>query len=192
MHKGSDQALRVMFEKLRIIGSRELKIVLQTRLGTSIENSQAPEPDEQDIRKFEQIFAKHKHGWTLRKKACGIYNCFGLVWAARRIGIYEQKEVKTILKDDGYRRLSTGEKSLYGDIALYYSPPPDAEIWHAGLVCELREFHNLDISPVPWVLSKLNSVCGEVLHNAMDVHSPYKEGDGHRLEYWTDRPMGEN
>lgn len=179
-----------MFENLRLLGTTERKIVLQTRLGNAVDNAQTAEPDAQDIRKFEGIFAEHE--WKLRKKPCGMYNCFGLVWAARRTGIYDQKGIETILLDDGYRELNANEKPLYGDIALYFSPPPEAEIWHAGLVCELRSLVNLEIAPVPWVLSKLNAVCGEVLHNARDVHSPFKEGDGHRLEFWTDRPIGVN
>ena len=175
-----------MFENIQLIGMRERKIVLQTRMGNSIKNDQSAEPGEQDIRRFDHIFAEHD--WTLRKKPCGMYNCFGLIWAARRTSIYDLNGVETILEDDGYRKLSAGEKPLFGDIALYLFPPPNAEIWHAGLVCELREFINLNISPVPWVLSKLNDVYGEVLHKAEDVHSPQE--DCH-LEYWTDRPMGE-
>ncbi len=175
-----------MFENLQLLGMRERKIVLQTRLGNPIENLQTAEPDEQDIRKFEGIFAEHE--WTLRKKACGMYNCFGHIWAARRTCIYDLEGVKTILQDDGYRKLSAGEKPLYGDIALYFFPPPEAEIWHAGLVCELREFDGLDISPVPWVLSKFGAVYGEALHAAKDVPNPEEGCD---LEFWTDRPMGE-
>lgn len=175
-----------MFENMQLIGMRERKIVLQTRLGNPIENAQTAEPDEQDIRNFEGISAKHE--WTLRKTACGMYNCFGLIWAARRTGIYDLKGVETILQDDGYRKLSEDEKPLYGDIALYFFPPPEAEIWHAGLVCELREFDGLDISPVPWVLSKFGAVYGEALHEAKDVPNPQEGCD---LEFWTDRPMGE-
>ena len=172
-----------MFENLPLFGTRERKIELQTRLGKSIENTQTAEPDDQDIRIFGLIFGKYE--WTLRKPPCGMYNCFGHIWAARRTGIYELEGVETILQDDGYRKLSAGEKPLYGDIALYFFPPPGVEIWHAGLVCELREFSGLDISPVPWVLSKLSAVYGEVLHRAEEVHFPQKDC---YLEYWTDRP----
>ncbi len=186
IHRGRDNTWRVMFENLHLFGMRQRKIVLQTRLGRPIENAQTAEPDEQDIRIFQLILANHE--WMLRKRPCGIYNCFGLIWAARRTGIYDLKGVETILQDDGYRILSAGEKPLYGDIALYFFPPPGAEIWHAGLVCELREFVKLEISPVPWVLSKLGPVYGEVLHKAEDVHSPQEDC---YLEYWTDRPMGE-
>ena len=171
-----------MFENLPFFGTRERKIALQTRLGTPIENMQTAEPHEQNIRMFGLISAKHN--WTLRKEACGMYNCFGLIWAARRTGIYDLKEIETILKDDGYRKLSEDEKPLYGDIALYLFPPPKVEIWHAGLVCELRGLIDLDIA-VPWVLSKFGPVYGEALHEAIDVPNP-EEGCG--LEFWTDRP----
>lgn len=176
-----------MFERERLIGSKEREIVLQTRLGNPVKNSQAPAPDAQSIKTFEYLLSKHKE-WVQRSRPCGIYNCFGHVWASRRTAIYEQPEIDTILRDDGYRLMKPDEHPKHGDLALYYDPTGEY-LWHAGLVCEFRGMttergESLGL-PAPWVLSKLCAVSGEVLHHARQVHFP--DGD-FILKFWTDRP----
>jgi hypothetical protein len=127
--------------------------------------------------------------WELRNQACGIYNCFGHVWAARRTAIYDQPAVETVLRDDGYRKLSSSESTLHGDVALYFDTA-HISLLHVGLVCELRTMVTPQGAPlgnpVPWVLSKLNDVSGEVLHRSKDVPFPYGNDDV-LLEFWTDR-----
>lgn len=181
-----------MFEFLRLSGTEESGIALETRLRTRVANAQAPAPSERDMRIFGLLLTQHPD-WEARCQPCGIYNCFGHIWASRRTAIYEETEVETILGDDGYRRLGSGEGPLQGDIALYYDPAR-TELWHGGLVCELRRMVNASGEPVgrpvPWILSKLSAVHGEVLHRAMDVHSPYRE-DRFTLEFWTERPQRE-
>lgn len=176
-----------MFEPLGLLGSKPVELELATRARTHVANSQGPNPGQQSINQFRLMLKQHPE-WEVRKEPCGIYNCFGHVWAARRTGIYDDTEVHTILKDDGYRTLQEGEKPIWGDVALY-SDPSGADLFHVGLVCELRVVslgagNNII---VPWVLSKWHIVSGEVLHHANDVSFLFP-GDGFKLEYRTDRP----
>ena len=179
-----------MFELLQLSGSDESGIALETRHRNPVVNSQAAEPSEHDIRVFDYILSQHPK-WKLRTPACGIYNCFGHVWAARRTAIYDQTAVETIMRDDGYRKLRSTETLLHGDIALYYDPTSES-LWHVGLICELQSLvtpQGVEIAtPVAWVLSKLNDVMGEVLHHSRDVHLPYDDGNV-VVEFWTDRPV---
>lgn len=176
----------MMLELLRLSGSEERGIVLETRRRSRVANSQAAEPDEHAIGVFGHLLTTHPN-WKLRKQACGIYNCFGHVWAARRTAIYDQPDVETILQDDGYRKLIRPETPMLGDVALYYDTR-SRNLLHAGLVCELQSVLSLTQEkigiPAPWIQSKLNDVSGEVLHHYRDVH--YED---FQLEYWTDRPL---
>jgi hypothetical protein len=175
-----------MFELLRLTGFEEGGITLETRLRNRVDNSQAAEPDEHAVRKFRYLLSLHR-GWELRKAPCGIYNCFGHVWAARRTAIYEESGVETILRDDGYRALNSSENPRQGDLALYCDSVRGS-LLHVGIVCELRGLVASDGTSVgiaaPWILSKLNDVSGEVLHHSKDV--PYGKGN-FELEFWTDR-----
>lgn len=178
-----------MFELLGLAGSPEQGIALETRLRRSIENSQAADPGARSHALFSHLMSLHPN-WELRKHSCGIYNCFGHIWAARRTSILDQPAIETILRDDGYRRLAPQEHPMLGDIALFYDPS-GTYLWHAGLVSELRRLVTASNqqfgAPAIWVLSKLNEVLGEVLHNSNDVHSPYG-ADPITVVFLTDRP----
>lgn len=171
-----------MFELLRLGGTPERSIVVETRLRTSIPNSQAPEPDDRLRRVFARLVASHP-AWEVRRAACGVYNCFGHVWAGRRTAIYEPSGVNAILGDDGYRKLAPSEAPFPGDIALYLTA--DGNILHAAEVVEIRRLS----TPVglgsgtPYALSKLNDSTGEVLHHLKDV--PWEDAN---VEIWTERP----
>jgi len=172
-----------MLEMARLVGTPPKGIILQTRAGRYVENSQSCEPDAR-IRDCYNLFRRNHFAWVNRKPACGVYNCFGLVWASRRTALYKESDIASILTDDGYRRLVSDENPQPGDIVLYLHPSDNTRnTLHASMVVELKQ---LGTSTIEWVLSKWNDAFGEDIHALRDV--PEHFGDC-QVEFWTDRPM---
>lgn len=146
---------------LILIGSAESNkgkaIALQTRLGTDIPNEQYWEVSPLKLagltKALDSIIKNKQNQVQERKAATGLYNCHGMTFACRRTGIFETVDVKTIINDDGYKKIDLSEV-LPGDIILYFD---DNELAHSGLVVEIR-------SNVPFVLSKWGSG-GEFIHH---------------------------
>jgi hypothetical protein len=68
--------------------------------------------------------------------ACSIYNCYGLVFAARRTAILDETDVETILRDDGYKDRPWDPNAwLPGDVVLYYAEKDS--LAHAGFVATI-------------------------------------------------------
>ena len=168
-----------MFEGIGALSSRPISIRLDTRAGNSIENEQSLPTDETTESKFGAILKKHS-SWQVRRACCGIYNCFGHVWASRRTSIYESEEVWKILEDDQYRQIPPSDV-VQGDVALYLHEGTN-DIWHAGIVTELRPIYNTP-SKVPWVLSKWGDAMAEIFHPIEDVDAPFP----YTVQTWTDR-----
>lgn len=170
-----------MLEVARLVGTHPKEIILQTREGRCVKNEQSCEPDARIRVCYDRIRRDHL-AWVDRKPACGVYNCFGLIWASRRTSIYDESEISKILTDDGYRQLATDRELQPGDVVLYRLP---GNTLHAAMVMELRQLHSRG-PRVPWVLSKWGSVFGEDLHPLMDVP---RDIEGCLVEFWTDRPL---
>jgi hypothetical protein len=168
-----------MLEMARLIGTPSDGIILQTRERHYVANSQSCEPDDTIRVRYGMLRKKH-FSWVSRKPACGIYNCFGMVWASRRTAIYEESGISQILTDDGYRQLLTDSQLQPGDVVLYRYP---GNILHAAIVVELKP---LGTSTVPWVLSKWGDTFGEDLHALRDIPESF---EGCLIEFWTDRPI---
>ena len=172
-----------MFELARLIGTQQKRIVLQTRTGRNVENSQSPEPGAKINRAYENLLGDH-FAWLNRKPACGIYNCFGLVWASRRTSIYDESEISKILTDDGYRQLENEIHLQPGDVVLYLRRTDKMhDTLHAAIVLKLEM---IGTSVIPWVLSKWSDVYGEDIHALRDL----PKGEHYRdclVEFWTDR-----
>ncbi len=173
-----------MLELARLKGTPQKSIVLQTRAGRNVDNCQSSEPEGKIHSDYKQLRSEHFQ-WKNRKPACGIYNCFGLVWANRRTSIYDETEISKILTDDGYRRL---ENELYlwlGDIVLYLLPTGRMRYTlHASIVLQLETVGG---ATIPLVLSKWSDVFGEDIHALRDL----PKGEHYRdclVEFWTDRP----
>jgi len=171
-----------MLEMARLIGTRPDGIILHTRLRNEVENSQSCEPDATIWARYD-LFRGNHFAWVNRKPACGVYNCFGLVWASRRTSIYEESEISKILADDGYRLLTNEELPLPGDVVLYRLL---GNTFHAAMVMEIRQLQP-GTPKIPWVLSKWGPVFGEDLHALLDVPR-YPLGDC-SIEFWADRPL---
>jgi hypothetical protein len=173
---------KLVFGLIKLGGSKERAITLETRLRTRIANSQSLDPDPRSIAKFQRLLANHTF-WERRKPPCGVYNCVGQTWASRRTAVYEQADIDAILNDDGYRKLGGTERVLQGDVALYLLRGNGSAI-HVGVVSELRSLTPRAENPVPWILSKWNDSLGEVLHHFKDV--PWKD-DMYEVHFWTER-----
>ena len=177
-----------MFEIARLAGTGERGIEVQTRLGTSVKNAQAPEPDERSKNIYHRLCKRHDR-WVERKPPCGIYNCFGHIWASRRTSIYDEDQVHLIIHEDGYRIVESIDKVKPGDTVLY-STRENNSILHMGEITEIRRIElpksDLHASPgAPWILSKWNDAMGEVYHHYQDI--PWAEGDLN-IRFLTDRP----
>lgn len=151
-----------VFSGVKLLGTTETSIALSTKRGRSIANGQAGEPDYQSRQSYARERSKHGE-WFERKPACGTYNCYGHIFAARRTSIYEDAEIDKILEDDDYRPLRVDESPQVGDIVLY--------LWlgkrrHVGLVVKVDYLEN---TPVPYVLSKWSDAWGESIHKYRDV-----------------------
>lgn len=171
-----------MFENLAFASSPGRSIRLDTRTGKEIENEQSLPPDQRTVSIFQRIVQQHPQ-WSTRKECCGTYNCFGHVWASRRTCIFKSGQVWRIFQEDGYREIDHS-KATRGDIAVYLMEN-STDIWHAGVI-ELRDIvteGTNSIGTVPWVLSKLNAVMGEVFHPLKDVHAPFRFD----VQIWTDK-----
>lgn len=177
-----------MFEEIAFQGTPRRTIVVETRKRTSLQNFVSPAPGFQQIRFFEQLVRIHGSRWEARKPAVGGYNCTGMVWAARRTCLYDPIDWRRVLEDDGYRRLSVGERPELDDLAVYIKHDSD-EILHVGRVCELRSMQlpgGISASPAVWVLSKWDPTSGESRHHIQDVY--LNGGEEFDAQIWTDRP----
>jgi hypothetical protein len=159
-----------VFEEPRLGTPQQRKIVLQTHLGTEIENEIAVHPvPEHAALKFFRLVAQHPD-WKIRKPPTGIYNCVGHVWASRRTAVYEKfdEAVLRIRDDDGYRAVDWNKETpLPGDVACYWeSINPYKNCMHVGQVIGLGKNPRPDLPPPVFVLSKWDDVSGEVVHLA--------------------------
>jgi len=178
-----------VFGAIELGGTPAKGIVVQTRLGTPIENSQGPEPDYQALRIADKLEQDHQD-WEKRKPACGVYNCAGHIWASRRTSICESRDYDTILGEDGYRLLGAGESPKQGDITVYRLIDSKT-ILHVAMIMEARAgLGVLSSVRALYALSKWNPFCGEYMHKLEDVPlQPQFLRSEYALEYWTDRPL---
>jgi len=174
-----------MFEALKLLGSSEKSIALQTRVGRDIANLIELEPGYQQVKAYERLLERHGAKWRIRKPPTGIYNCAGHVWASRRTSILDPREWQKIIADDGYRPLGDGESPMPDDIVAYVDRK-SAEIIHLARIIFLADGLAGSKLKIPWAASKWNSTAGETCHSIFDA--PYDLGD-HDIRYLTDRPL---
>jgi hypothetical protein len=171
-----------MFEQLGQAREPD-RIVVQTRLGHDIKNEIRPVSQHSAHlaeTRYLAYRAKFGDNWIPRKPCCGGYNCFGMLFASRRTGIFDDEEVESIFGDDGYRRIDDLREVCVGDIAIYRTRPSGA-IAHGGRVVSM-----VPGEPIPriWVLSKWNLGWGEDVHPIGEI--PIDEQ--HRSwEIWTEK-----
>jgi len=112
-----------------------------------------------------------------------VYNCMGLVFAARRtwIGISDiDSPLGLILEDDGYRKVEDEKKVMLGDVVVY----KDAEkrVSHVGVVAKI----DTDIINGDRKLRVMSQwgADGEYIHDCDDL--PMHIGKT-SIEFWTER-----
>ncbi len=188
-----------MFEELKLIGPTERSIVLETRKGSRIKNTIEIEPGYKELAKYARMLDRHRADWEERKPATGVYNCIGHVWASRRTSVFEEvdKQVLTIFEDDGYRVIDLETESICrGDLVTYWESSANHRgFFHVGVVMYFQAGVSPQSPRIPWVLSKWDSVSGEVLHKFTahpfldDVPFMDKHKYACETEFWTDRPL---
>jgi len=99
------------------------------------------------------------------------YNCHGLTFASRRTCIHEPSDVREILKQDGYKRVTDEKSVMAGDVIIYLS---NGDIEHSGVVLMLDGF-------VPLILSKWGQTGPEVVHRANDCPYDYSVHEFYRV-----------
>src|SRR5579884_3544505 len=141
-----------MFDAIILDGTRETEFLLLTRNRSKIGNTPAaPQVDASEWERWKRV---NRNGiqFEIRKEACGVYNCAGLVWANRRTAIYESAEYELILREDGYRKIVGEEKVQLGDIVVCRLSN-DTKIVHVGVIIlfkdEPAEFGKKPASTVP-------------------------------------------
>ena len=161
-------------------------IPLATRRGNSISNVQGGKVAHGRIQAFRDMCQKCR--WEIRCDPEGVYNCAGLVWAARRTGISQTLDWMQVLKDDGYRRLSNVDKLLPDDLVLYRDVDDNTYL-HVARVVRLEPGVSSISPPIPIVLSKWGHDLGECFHQAYEhgMNAEYKI----EIEFWTDRQNDE-
>lgn len=173
----------LMFGNVKILGTPPRGIKLQTRRGNDIANEIAPAPEIRHMRSFQDLLRKFK-SWEIRCESVGIYNCAGHVWGSRRTSIYDDSAYRLIISDDDYQKISVIDVRP-GDIVLYFDEE-HREIYHVGMVVQLRDLIVGGNTKVPWVLSKLGDSMGEVIHSAYDIHLPNYSPEP---EFWSERAV---
>lgn len=156
-------------------------IPLATRQGREIPNSQVPDIPPAKASQVTEKFRNTYFGAVLRRPPSGQYNCFGLTFANRRTGIgglATDSIIDSILRDDGYRRISVAEAES-GDLVIYFK---GKEFWHAGLIVEVESNELMPGRRLATVISKWGEA-GEYTHPT--TVGPYANEE---VTYWTDRP----
>lgn len=152
-------------------------IPLGTRKGTQIENERrsqrAPESMEA-ARKF----VVENHGTAKMRSLSSMYNCMGMVFAARRT-LVDPDQLPLILREDGYRRLRSLDEAMQGDLVVYRD---DQGMYSHVAVITYMEIILPDRPRVIMVMSQWGAD-GEYTHAVSDVNPVY----GDPTEYWTDR-----
>jgi hypothetical protein len=154
-------------------------IKLETRERHWIRNQQRIERAPASMRAAEAICHRRVNGEIETRSLSGIYNCFGLVFAARRTAV-EPLDVERILREDQYRWVQQRERVVLGDIIIYRERPGN-EPTHVGLIVAM-DYDLFRANRAFLVLSQWG-FDGEYLHREDVVPAEY----GQHREYYTDR-----
>jgi hypothetical protein len=112
--------------------SDQKALKLETRKHRWIHNVMQPETNPNVMRvRIKEMQQVYEHCRPV--SASTVYNCHGLVFAARRTSIVDDEDVNAILEDDGYHPLPWDpDRWLPGDIVLYRDKV--GRIVHSGII----------------------------------------------------------
>src|SRR5262249_46882161 len=111
---------------------------------------------------------KKKYPQIEMVSASARYNCYGMVFAARRTWILHPEDVQAILEDDGYHPLPWHPATWQiGDVVLYTGK--DGKLSHVGMIA--RKTIDVSASKIDVDVLSTWGETGEYLH-PIDVVSP--------------------
>ncbi len=153
-------------------------IPLATRRGTIIRNEQRLQKPPALMRAAKELWEKNRPEARLRSST-SVYNCLGMVFACRRTCI-DPDELRLILDEDEYRRLSGPDQVRLGDLVIYRNPRENS-VTHVGVVIDVQP--NVRAATIEITVMSQWGADGEYLHRADYVPDLL----GKPAEYWTDR-----
>ena len=117
--------------------SDPLALKLETRARRFIRNVMRPEVQPHIMRDRIRIIQEGFPA-AVPVSASIVYNCYGLVFAARRSAVVDEEDVQAILEDDSYRSLPWDPAAwMIGDVVLYRNDT--GELSHVGIVAKKTE-----------------------------------------------------
>ena len=109
-----------------------LALNLETRARRFIHNVMRLEVEPEIMRERIRVTRETFPG-AIPVSASIVYNCYGLVFAARRSAIVDEEDVHAILEDDGYKTMPWDPAAwMVGDVVLYRNAA--GELAHVGIV----------------------------------------------------------
>lgn len=157
-----------------LIGGR---IELATRAGRPISNDRRLSGNPTRLKVAEELVLKH-HNTAVTRSLTGSYNCMGMVFATRRTWV-DTNQLSIILEDDDYRKLTSMEDVIEGDVIIYKGE--EGQVTHVGLVSSVVP-NLIEGSKTINVMSQWGHD-GEYFHRIDDVNPLL----GVPAEAWTDR-----
>lgn len=153
------------------------EIPLSTRKGRQIPNEQAPQWPEARMEAARSALLPNRPNAMIRSLR-SVYNCMGMVFAARRTSI-DPEHLGMILEDDEYRQVASESELEIGDLVVYRGD--DNQVSHVGIISRIDP----DLRTGSRRLSVVSQWGrdGEYIHEISDV-SHYL---GRPAEFWTDR-----
>lgn len=151
-------------ERLSTFHHRSWPIAVATHLGSDIPNETGPQDLKpsgttlQRDQRFAGFYVRHRppiHG----------YNCYGLVFAGRRTGLFDELDIEQILCEDGFEMVADADAAV-GDVVLYRDTR--GEHLHAAPILRFDRLLSTGDTQVPIVLSKFDSTSGEFEHRIDD------------------------
>lgn len=156
--------------------SDPMALKLVTRRGSWINNCQRKPQSKERMEAARSVWEK-RFPLIPRSQASG-YNCFGLVFAARRTCITDGNVVeKVIFRDDGYRLVPEADV-MVGDVVAYRKVK-GSPIEHVAVVI------GVDLMKAQIRALSQWGEDGEYIHLVKDVPDAY----GSVIEYWSERRM---
>ena len=151
------------------------QLPLATRKGRQIPNDRRMERNPAAMQAARNLWLGRHTAATMRSLTA-VYNCMGMVFAARRTWV-EPEVLPMVLDDDEYHRLSAPNQVVVGDVVVYRDAQGD--VVHVGLVT------GVNLGPATRQIMVLSQwgADGEYFHRVDDVPSLL----GTPAEYWSDR-----
>lgn len=115
----------------------------------------------------------------ITRSLSGKYNCYGMVFASRRVVIEHPEDVEQILRDDGYNRVHQNDVKI-GDVIIYRKAPNE-EVQHVGLIVEVGR--NIEAARIDLMILSQFGFDGEYFHPEHLVPPQY----GTHRDYYTER-----